>query len=270
MSNIADGELTSIAFCWSVERRDGAGVAMTSHDRRIEHGGITYMFSPGIVPASISRGLGLEPHSGEVSGALSSDAFSDTDLAAGRWDGARVRLLAVDWTSPEDEAIELLAGELGEVAIKGEAFSADLRGAAWRLQNPVCPTTSPECRAEFGDKKCRVDLSGRSISLTVVSATDDGELQLAGSVGEQFLFGRLRFMGGANCGLSSVVTYVNGDRVRTRDLPRAGVEQGTRVEIREGCDKRLTTCASRFNNAINFRGEPHLPGNDLLTRYPGA
>ena len=43
-----------------------------------------------------------------------------------------------------------------------------------------------------------------------------------------------------------------------------------RVRLIEGCDKQLATCRERFGNAVNFRGEAHLPGNDLLTRYPGA
>jgi uncharacterized phage protein (TIGR02218 family) len=68
----------------------------------------------------------------------------------------------------------------------------------------------------------------------------------------------------------SVVLAVDGDIVRLRDLPRADVVPGCTVELREGCDKRFQTCVSRFANAANFRGEPHLPGNDLLTRYPGA
>jgi uncharacterized phage protein (TIGR02218 family) len=45
---------------------------------------------------------------------------------------------------------------------------------------------------------------------------------------------------------------------------------GVRVRLTEGCDKRFETCRVRFANSVNFRGEPHLPGNDLLTRYPGA
>ena len=45
---------------------------------------------------------------------------------------------------------------------------------------------------------------------------------------------------------------------------------GALIELIEGCDKSLATCAARFGNAINFRGEPYLPGIDLLTRYPGA
>jgi hypothetical protein len=42
------------------------------------------------------------------------------------------------------------------------------------------------------------------------------------------------------------------------------------VEVSEGCDKSIATCAGRFGNAANFRGEPYLPGVDLLTRYPGG
>jgi uncharacterized phage protein (TIGR02218 family) len=70
--------------------------------------------------------------------------------------------------------------------------------------------------------------------------------------------------------LSTVVLSATGAVVQVRDLPRAPLEPGCRVELREGCDKRFETCVSRFGNAVNFRGEPHLPGNDLLTRYPGA
>jgi uncharacterized phage protein (TIGR02218 family) len=58
--------------------------------------------------------------------------------------------------------------------------------------------------------------------------------------------------------------------VRVRDVPSLPIEAGCSIELREGCDKRFATCSGRFANAANFRGEPHLPGNDLLTRYPGA
>ena len=162
-----------------------------------------------------------------------------------------------------------MGGELGEVSIEGEASSAELRGAAARLDEPVCPATSPECRAELGDKQCRVDLAGRTRFATVVEA-NGGELRLDTSVGPDYQFGRLRYLSGGNCGAASVVLAVEGDRVRLRDVPRASVEPGCRVALREGCDKRLATCAGRFGNAVNFRGEPHLPGNDFLTRYPGA
>jgi uncharacterized phage protein (TIGR02218 family) len=222
-----------------------------------------------MTPAAVTRSLGLEPHSAEVAGALSSEALDEDDLSLGRWDGARVRLTVVDWQAPDASAIQLMAGEIGSVSIDGESFSADLNGAAVALQGPVCPATSSECRAEFGDKRCRVDLAGRTTVAHVLSS-DGGSLTLDVAVDDRFVLGRLRYLSGGNCGLSTVVLSATGSVVQVRDLPRATVETGCRIELREGCDKRFETCVSRFDNAANFRGEPHLPGNDLLTRYPGA
>jgi uncharacterized phage protein (TIGR02218 family) len=266
---IADGALTSLALCWHLERRDGAGIALTSHDEPLLRKGITYEPAPGIMPASITRSVGLDADAGEVNGALSSDSLEEADLALGRWDGAGMRLSAFDWADEAAEPILLLAGEVGAVAIDGDSFTADLQGAAARLDDPVCPSTSAECRAQLGDKKCRVDLAGRTVRATVVE-TDGAALTLDQAVDDRYVLGRVRYLSGANCGLVSVVLSASGSTLQLRDLPRAAVEPGCGVELREGCDKRFQTCVSRFNNAVNFRGEPHLPGNDLLTRYPGA
>lgn len=48
---------------------------------------------------------------------------------------------------------------------------------------------------------------------------------------------------------------------------RCGVEAG-RPALAQGCDKRLATCASRFDNALNFRGFPTVPGGDFLILTP--
>lgn len=266
---IADGELTSMALCWRLERADGAGIALTSHDERVTNAGLSFEPTPGMRPAAINRSLGLDPDEGEVAGALTSEALDEQDLALGRWDDATLQLTAADWADPSGAPIALLAGEIGSVTIDGGGFTADLRGAAAKLDGPVCPATSAECRASFGDKKCRIDLAGRSVRAIVVSFAD-GTLTLDQSLDSRFVFGRLRFMSGANCGLTFTILAVSGAIVQLRDLPRAVVEAGCSVELREGCDKTFATCVTRFNNAMNFRGEPHLPGNDLLTRYPGA
>lgn len=187
MGGIAEGALTSLTFCWKLERSDGAGVAMMSSDREVTLAGTRYRSTPGITPASIKTSLGLDPDSGEVSGALSADALTQQDLAQGRWNGARVRLLAADWTEPEAETVPLLGGELGEISIDGDAFAAELRGAAARLANAPCPSTSPECRAVFGDRQCRVDLAGRAIRAMVVDGSEN-LLELDQLVDGRFLF----------------------------------------------------------------------------------
>ena len=269
MTRISEGPLTSLAFCWRVERRDGAGCALTSVDRAVEHDGVRYEAAPGMMPAGIVRKGGLEPGSGEVAGAVTSGALGAVDLAAGRWDGAAVTLSTVDWSDPAADAMILAGGEIGEVAVDGETYTAELRGGAAKLDAPVCPVTSPTCRASLGDKRCRVDMAGRTVRAVVV-ACDGDRVTIDRAAEGRFLFGRLRWLSGANTGLKTVIWGCEGTVVRVRELAPGAVAVGDRVELREGCDKMIATCSARFSNVVNFRGEPHVPGNDLLTRYPGA
>ena len=45
------------------------------------------------------------------------------------------------------------------------------------------------------------------------------------------------------------------------------IAQGDALIVRAGCDKRLETCAAKFANVANFRGFPHIPGQDTVFRY---
>ena len=48
---------------------------------------------------------------------------------------------------------------------------------------------------------------------------------------------------------------------------RCGVDLGSAPQ--QSCDKRFSTCRDDFANAENFRGFPHMPGNDVLVAGPG-
>ena len=89
------------------------------------------------------------------------------------------------------------------------------------------------------------------------------------AAGAGFARGRLRWIGGANSGLAAMIVAADADSVTLEQPPRFD-GTGALVEIAEGCDATLATCRDRFGNVANFRGEPHLPGIDLLTRYPGG
>jgi uncharacterized phage protein (TIGR02218 family) len=270
--SIAAGALTTLAFCWRLERRDGICLGLTSHDRDIELGGLVYRAAPGIAPSAVSVSDGFDASTLDVRGALSDRAITEADLIAGRWDRAAVSLFLVDWEAPETAAIALARGELGDVSIKANGFEAELKGPAALLERPVVEQTSPECRAELGDRRCRVDMSGRRRFARVAAVESETELDLdaAEPAAGAYAYGRLRWLGGRNSGLESPISASAGARLTLREPPPFEARPGELVELFEGCDKRLVTCAGRFANAANFRGEPHLPGMDLLTRYPGA
>ena len=267
--NILDNELTTLAFCWRVERRDGVAIGLTSHDRDLTIDGLVHRAAPGMTPSAIRREAGLEPDTADIAGALTAAAITAADLLAGRWDEARVASFAVDWTGAPGR-VELGEGRLGAVSVKNGAFSAELRGPGAALTRAVTEECSPECRAELGDRRCRVAMAGRRrfarvAAVAALAVTVDAVEPLANAYGG----GRLRWLGGANGGLESAVRLSSNAVLMLRRPPAFAVEAGTLVELIEGCDKSLATCAARFGNAVNFRGEPYLPGVDLLMRYPG-
>ncbi|WP_221794995.1 DUF2163 domain-containing protein [Aquisediminimonas sediminicola] len=263
-------EVMTVALCWRLQRRDGVAIGLTSHDRDLWRDGLTYRATPGIVPSAIHQKSGMGVDTMEVTGALSSDAVREDDLIAGRWDGAQLLLFAIDWSDPEGEALVMARGELGEVAIKHGSFTAELRGPTSILERPVVELTSPECRAALGDRRCGVDPAGLTVLAQVSAVAAADAFTVTAVPSKPLAYGRVRWMSGANAGLESAVLAANGGQITLREPPPFAVVAGARLELMAGCDKRLVTCRFTYGNVANFRGEPHLPGNDLLTRYPGA
>ena len=271
MADFLDHDLATIALCWRLERMDGVALGFTSHDRDLAIDGLTYSAAPGMLPSAISLSDGFDPATLDIKGALTSDAITAADLRAGRWDGAALFVFMTDWEAPGAETLAIARGALGEVVVRGDAFEAELRGPAALLDVPVVEQTSPECRAHLGDKRCRVDMAGRvrTTRIAAVAAEDVVEVEDA-AAGNVYGYGLLRWIGGTNSGTDSPILKSDDGTLTLREPPPFPPAAGDLVEIREGCDKMLATCSGRFGNAANFRGEPHLPGIDLLTRYPGA
>lgn len=263
-------ELATLAWCWRLSRRDGVVLGLTSHDRDLVIGGIPYRAAPGMKPSAIETSDSLEAQTMDIDGAISSDAIAAADLDAGRWDGADLELFVTDWEAPEAGAVVVARGSLGAIERRGAAFAAELQGVTRLLDRPVCPATSPSCRAMLGDRACRVDLAPRTHARRVV-AIEGREVTLDSAVATGAMaFGELTWMEGPACGLSSPVFGEAGAVLTLAEMPPLVSAPPIRVRLIEGCDKQLATCRERFGNAINFRGEAHLPGNDLLTRYPGG
>ena len=101
-------------------------------------------------------------------------------------------------------------------------------------------------------------------------------------VDDWFDGGAFIFEDGENSGrVIEIRGWVKSTREITLFLPAAfNITVGTVVRLYPGCDKISTTCISKFvmtdtlnfnaGNIKNFRGEPFVPGQDELIRYPDA
>jgi uncharacterized phage protein (TIGR02218 family) len=185
---------------------------------------------------------------------------------AGRLDGPERRL-------------HLFRGTFGEIRRKERSFEVELRGLAEALNVPVGRTIKRTCNLVVGEAKCGVDLgrSGRFLE-TEADGVIDGHGIVLASAGDVaagwFTLGALRWLSGANAGL---VAAVSGDRivggrrvVYLAEPPPLAVAAGDRLRVTVGCDRHADTCRSRFDNFLNFRGFPHIPGDDWIVAYPKA
>ena len=261
-------ELEGVATFWSIKRRDGVALGFTSHDRDLTFGSLTYRAAPGMVPSAIRRTADLRRDAVEVQGVLAHDAISAEDLEAGRYAGARVAIGLVDWETL-DHAV-LFNGELGNVSREDGSFEAELRSAKAVLEIDPVPRTSPTCRAAFCDAACGLSPARFThlVQVTTVNAESGGVEVKGGHSMIDALHGQFKWLEGPHAGLTmQIIGQEDGLLVLDQPLSLA-IAAGTRAYLREGCDHTVATCAARFGNAANFRGEPHLPGNDLLARYP--
>ena len=263
-------EVVTLAWCWRLSRRDGLYLGLTSHDRDLIWGGLVYRSAPGMRPSALETQDRLDVSTMDLQGAISSEAIRAEDLDAGRWDGAAMQLYVTDWTDPAAAPVLMAEGVLGAIERRGGEFSAELQGVMRALDRPICPATSPSCRASLGDRACRVNLAPLTYR-RMVTALDGAEVTLNAAVTAGKLgFGRLLWLDGPNCGVETPIAVQAGVKLMLAEPPPLLMDLPQPVRLIEGCDKQLATCKNRFANALNFRGEAHLPGNDLLTRYPSG
>lgn len=269
MSRIFFGEeLEAVAIYWRIERRDGVTLGFTSHDRDLEFDGVRFRAAPGMLPSAIRRTAGLEPDSAEVQGALSHDSISAKDLTAGRFDFSRVEIGLVDWENLERS--RLYSGEIGATSFEGSSFESELRSAKADLERDIVPRTSPTCRARFCGPGC--GLSARRFTHeATVAHVDQGTGKVIFKSAPPpglMLDGFVRWIEGPHVGIEMEVLEAADDGLLLDTDLSPLVRPGQRALLREGCDHTLATCHLRFANTVNFRGEPFLPGNDALIRYP--
>lgn len=262
------GRTTTLAWCWKVTRRDAEVFGFTSIDRELVIDGVTYKAATGITPSAMEGRLDLSVPNLEVAGILDSAAITEADLEAGVWDHAEVEIFEVNYADLTQGRMVLRTGVLGQVSAGASNFRAEVRGLAQKLQQSVGEVYAAACSANLGDARCNLDLGPFTVTGTVDLLNsrrifgDSGR----GEPDDWFGGGVVTWTSGANAGLSMEVADFNlgGGFVLHLPMPY-DIAEGDTYSAVPGCRKRRTDdCGAKFNNVVNFRGFPDVPGNDRV------
>lgn len=268
-------EVTTICHCWRLTRKDGSLTGYTDHDRQLAIGGLVFEPETGFSASEARDTLGLAVDTVDVEGALSSDRIRDEDIAAGLYDGAKVETLLVNWRQPADFAVVKTA-TIGKITRSDERFVAELESLVAALDQPNGRYVTRACDAELGDARCGFLLaqSGFTATGSVVTTSASETMRVTGLDSHDagwFSSGTLTWTSGARAGRTERIVAHRKEAGGTVFvlLPSVGpaVEAGDAFSVVAGCDKTFATCKAKFSNALNFRGFPHLPGNDTAYSY---
>lgn len=269
---IAEG-VTTLAHVWRLTRRDGAVFGFTDHDRALMFDALMCEPVTGLSVGAAEKSLGLEVDTASMTGALTSEAVTEEDLARGLWDGARVDIYRVDWRAP-DQRVHLFAGRIGEVRRGVQAFEAELRGLQAALNVPVGRVFSRYCDADLGDARCGKDIEtsvfrGEGVVAEIIASAAFRAEGLDDFADGWFSRGRIVWDGGGASEIAVHRSSAGGQAlIELLDAPTIALALGAAFAIYAGCDKRFQTCRAKFANAANFRGFPHMPGNDAVQAGP--
>jgi uncharacterized phage protein (TIGR02218 family) len=271
-----DSGATTLAWCWRLTRADGVRFGFTDHDRDLAFDGTDFEAGSGFAGSEIKQSLGLSIDNLDASGALNSQRLNEGDLAAGLFDDARVEIWRVNWADPAQRVL-VMAGSVGEVKRGEGAFTAELRSLAHYLNQEKGRSFQYACDATLGSAQCGIDLGGGAYHAAgIVTAADARWL---------FRASGLEALAADWC-VGGLVTWTSGDNAgRAMEVKRhaltggeaeielwrsmaSPIAPGDGFTITAGCDKTFATCKAKFDNAVNFRGCPHIPGNRYVVSYP--
>lgn len=270
---------TTKTQCWSIVRKDGVVLLGTSLDRNLVvtasgYAG-TYLAQLGISAAAVKSAGDMSVDNTEAVSALATFGVAPADVEAGLFDNVAVVIFETDYLNPSSVTV-LRSGTLGQITRDSDGkYTAEVRGLAQALQQTTINTYQRTCRAELGSgaevpviRRCGVDISlytftgaVQSVSIADRVFTDATLTQAAG----YFTFGYVTWTSGDNTRfVRKVKRHQAGGIIELVEQLPADIQIGDAYEITAGDDKSFATCRDKFNNAINFHGEPFIPGADAL------
>lgn len=258
---------------------DGSTVAVTDHDRLLAFdlgdGSADYSPRTGIVASDLALSTGFDADDVEVTGPLVEAAteawhVTKTMVEGGRFDDAEARFFEVNWSDLSAGAAKLLKGRVVLAEVIGGRFKLAINSEIARFAQETGRTITGFCDADFGDARC--GFSPTTDTVTVTAVTDARRFTVTNPnarANDFFNLGLATFTAGAldGCRPVEVFDWTSGGVVTLwTELPEAPAI-GDTLELRQGCAKTRAACLD-FDNVVNFRGFPDVPGSDQVLRYP--
>lgn len=273
------GSVTTICELVRFRLEDGRIFGISGLDRDVFWDNMWWRSLSGLNSKDISTDSGLSVDNSEVSlllHAMYQDGLTFEEVEAGVLDNGTYEFFLINYEDTEQN-LRLDAGDIGEVKVRSiNDIEVELLSHAVRLREGYGTVTSVRCRAIFGtypnsQTGCGVnaDVMWKDGVITGIGGDEGDNTVFADSnipLKEESNTYRLKFTSGRNSSprLYQVEGYslISGTIVLVEPA-RFPLEIGDTFMIRPDCNKLPSDC-NKYNNIINYKGEPFIPVADGL------
>lgn len=257
-------EGVTLAHTWKFTRTDGTALRITDHDASIVvPGDGVYRAQIGFTASSaVNSAVNFSSQTAQCVMAMTDDGLRETDVRQKKWKNAVAVFGVVDWVNPTS-LLPIFTGNFGRIVISEKHQATieilGLGASTVKLANELYSMT---CRHSLGDTGCLVNLENFRANFTVVSVTDSntfGVSDLRGQPDGFYSLGQLIWDTGQNAGdVAEVQTSLQLTNELGIFFPMPADPQiGDTGHVYPGCELLIETCFSKFNNVVNFDGEPY-------------
>ena len=158
--------------------------------------------------------------------------------------------------------LTIFSGFVDSIKREENTFNITLLSNIAKLNKPITSLFSPICRECLGSVKCGIDINNYKTNGTITEILSQNSFMGTHQQNKKTSIGYYRY------GTIKMITGKLKDfflQLRDEKEGQIILLQNTKLlaigdeyEIFTGCDKTAKTCKEKFNNLINFRGEPFI------------
>ncbi len=266
----------TLALCLRIVPRVGAIVRVTRYpvDLTMSNGQV-YLSGSGFTFSGYDATTGMSPSAIDLEGVLGFAGVTRENFSSGVFDGARAYLFACNYLSPVEDEEPIVASILGKTTLTDDGYRIEEMALIDALNQSIGETYSPTCTKTFGGQEfagCKIDLAPLTQTGTLTAVTSQFVFRDAArsEAADYFAYGTIEFLSGANAGLKplNIRRHEADGTIETFDSSFYLPAIGDSYRIVPGCRKRLADCRDKWNNILNYGGDPAIPTASQYTAVP--
>lgn len=271
----------TLCVCLRIERTDGVKYGFTTHTRDIVLNSVTYTPDTGAAPTALQLRSDASVDTVDLKATFEAAGITKQELEGGLFDHASVYVFYTDYEDAVVDDVPMLSGRFGEYSHNLWSFDVSFLSLTDLLQQPIGRSVTATCDAVFGDARCGFDAATVEANHTVASDSADRiTIAIDNTFTDEAATGvwtgaRVAFTSGDNSGFSMEIdsyTLSNGvdpgEIVLVEPMPY-DVAAAVTMTLTPACPKTRTACKDDFDNLVNFRGFPNIPGTIVVGAVGG-